>query len=348
MRPESTEPLSGPSAVEPVGHPSADGAPAEAAEAAEAALTPIAALPVAAVARRLGVAPATLRTWARRYDLGPSAHAAGAHRRYGPSDVARLETMRRLTMDGVPPAEAARIARTDPPQQPSGAGPLPDREGRMRRGAPGGRVLAMPGADAVVRGLGRAAMALDSRTVTATVRQQLSRHGTVHTWDHVLRPVLAAAGARWASTGEGVEVEHLLSDCVTATLREVAETAPERSGARPVLLAGAPEEQHALPLHAVAAGLAERGVASRVLGPSMPTPALAASVRRTGAAALFIWAQWRGTAASVVVEDLPLTRPPTALVVGGPGWTATELPERVSMARDLSDAVDLVSRAAGA
>ena len=34
-------------------------------------------LTVAAVARRLGVAPATLRTWARRYGLGPSDHPPG-------------------------------------------------------------------------------------------------------------------------------------------------------------------------------------------------------------------------------------------------------------------------------
>src|SRR4051794_13477628 len=68
------------------------------------------ALTVAAVARRLGVAPATLRTWDRRYSLGPSGHTAGAHRRYPPSDVERLTLMRRLTLDGVPPAEAARVA----------------------------------------------------------------------------------------------------------------------------------------------------------------------------------------------------------------------------------------------
>jgi transposase-like protein len=35
-------------------------------------------LTVAAVASRLGVAPATLRTWDRRYGLGPSEHTAGA------------------------------------------------------------------------------------------------------------------------------------------------------------------------------------------------------------------------------------------------------------------------------
>src|SRR5512133_1028860 len=72
--------------------------------------TPPPMLTVAAVARRLGVAPSTLRTWDRRYDLGPSAHTAGSHRRYSPDDLARLVIMRRLTLEGVPPSDAARIA----------------------------------------------------------------------------------------------------------------------------------------------------------------------------------------------------------------------------------------------
>lgn len=67
-------------------------------------------LAVAAVARRLGVAPATLRTWDRRYGLGPSAHAAGAHRRYSEDDIARLMVMRRLALEGVAPVDAARAA----------------------------------------------------------------------------------------------------------------------------------------------------------------------------------------------------------------------------------------------
>ncbi|MEP7766094.1 MerR family transcriptional regulator [Sanguibacter sp. 25GB23B1] len=67
-------------------------------------------LAVAAVARRLGVAPATLRTWDRRYGLGPSGHSAGAHRRYSDDDVARLMVMRRLALDGVAPVDAARSA----------------------------------------------------------------------------------------------------------------------------------------------------------------------------------------------------------------------------------------------
>src|ERR687886_74818 len=85
-------------------------------------------LTVAAAPPPRGAPPPPLRTGPRRYDLGPSAHTAGSHRRYGPQDLARLVVMRRLTLEGVPPAEAARVALAaprDPPPAgvPLGAGP---------------------------------------------------------------------------------------------------------------------------------------------------------------------------------------------------------------------------------
>lgn len=294
-------------------------------------------LPVSAVARRLGVAPATLRTWDLRYGLGPSSHEAGAHRRYLPEDVARLETMRRLTLEGVSPADAAKLAR-------EGSAP-PARTGS--RGGPGGRILALPGAEDVARGVGRAAMALDARTVTATVRRELREHGVLPTWEHVIVPILIAVGERWAATGEGVEVEHLLAECIGVALREVAETAHEPLGGRPVLLACAPDEQHALPLHALAAALAERGIGARTLGPALPADALEAAVRRTGPALLFLWSQLPGTADPSVLGELPTMRPPTAVLVGGPGWAGRALPDRVAVAPSLPAALDLVQRAVG-
>ena len=308
-------------------------------------------LTVAAVAHRLGVAPATLRTWDRRYGLGPSQHRAGTHRRYGPGDVLRLQTMRRLTLEGVPPAEAARVTLGEP-LLPSAApsGPLPDRSGRLgaRPGGPGGRVLALPGADAAVRGLGCAAMALDAASVTGMLRAQIAANGVLHTWDHVLRPVLIAVGAKWAATGEGVEVEHMLSDCAAVALRATGDGVVEPPGRRPILLACAPDEQHALPLHALGAGLAERGIAVRTLGPAMPAAALEAAVRRTGPAALFVWSQVRGSADVRVLETLPVTRPATVVLVGGPGWVPEQLPARVGLAHDLQHAVQLVEQALGA
>ncbi len=316
-----------------------------------------ASLTVSAVAHRLGIAPATLRTWDRRYGLGPGAHVAGAHRRYTKADLARLQTMRLLTLEGIPPAEAARVALGRPVGQPGDgpAGdqpvePMPDRAGALapRRGGPGGRTLALPGADDTVRGLGRAAMALDAPAMTTMLREQVRRHGVLHTWDHVLRPVLIAVGDRWAATGEGVEVEHLLSDCAATALRAIGAGLAEHPDRRPVLLACAPDEAHALPLHALAGGLAERGIASRTLGPALPGDALTAAVRRIGPAALFLWSQLGGTGSERALAELPVTRPATVVLVGGPGWSLPRLPQRVGVATDLPHAVALVEQALGA
>jgi DNA-binding transcriptional MerR regulator len=173
---------------------------------------------VAAVARRLGVAPATLRTWDRRYGLGPTLHSAGSHRRYSRPDIARLETMRRLVLDGVPPADAARLAVDRVSRPGTEDGPPPGPSGRLgpldgvRPGGPGGRVLALPGGTAESRGLARAAMALDAGSIRVAVDRAVAEHGVIPTWTELLCPVLVAVGERWAATGEGVEVEHLRAE----------------------------------------------------------------------------------------------------------------------------------------
>jgi len=91
-------------------------------------------LAVAAVAKRLGVAPATLRTWDRRYGLGPSGRTAGSHRRYTPDDVARLLVMRRLITEGYAPVDAAKQAKAAGADE---LGAVADAEGLPQSGAPG-------------------------------------------------------------------------------------------------------------------------------------------------------------------------------------------------------------------
>lgn len=65
-------------------------------------------LSVAMVAAKLGVATSTLRTWERRYGLGPSARTTGSHRRYTALDVARLAHMRELVSRGYSACDAAQ------------------------------------------------------------------------------------------------------------------------------------------------------------------------------------------------------------------------------------------------
>ena len=58
-----------------------------------------------------GMPQSTLRTWERRYGLGPSARTAGGHRRYSAADLDRLRLMCRLLRLGAPTAAAALRAR---------------------------------------------------------------------------------------------------------------------------------------------------------------------------------------------------------------------------------------------
>ena len=292
--------------------------------------TPV--LTVAALARRLGVAPATLRTWDRRYGLGPSGHAAGSHRRYTATDVQRLELMRRLTREGVLPGEAARIALAADPA----ATDVVQAEAE--------RVVPLDDTDATVRGLVKAAQALDSAAIDRTMTDALRTHGVLWTWDALIAPSLIAVGERWGTSGGGVDVEHLLADCVLRALCSATPAIADPRNARPVLLACAPEELHSLPLHAVAAALAERGIESRVLGPRVPTAALTAAVRRAGASAVFIWAHAAAVADPEQVAAVPVMRPPVAVVVGGPGWADGPTPAATRVGQ-LSEAVTVLQRA---
>jgi DNA-binding transcriptional MerR regulator len=420
-------------------------------------------LTVAAVARRLGVAPSTLRTWDRRYGLGPSAHTAGSHRRYSPEDVRRLTVMRGLTLEGVPPAEAAQIAMSSagdtspapppaaaplaPPTLPAGsepAAPVVDRPSDPRSGlgdaavpglsarpslldrswpgsplgpsaslgpsspldrpsppfprdpqapappvpfstrpprwagplpldtmigdplggpvaesvgaqlpeplgpvghgsgrAGGGRVLSLPEASPRARGLARAAMCLDTHETLRLLRDALATVGAVGTWETLVLPVLQGLGERWRATGENVEVEHCFSEAAMAAFRGVSALQNRPHNVRPVLLGCAEGDFHSLPLHALAAALAEQGVGVRMLGVGVPPDALVSAVRRIGPAVVFLFARMPA-ASTEVLADLPRQRPAPRLVVGGPGWAAADLPDPVSRVETLREAVAAV------
>lgn len=326
-------------------------------------------LTVAAVARRLGIAPSTLRTWDRRYGVGPGGHEPGRHRRYAADDVARLELMQHALLRGVSPVDAAEYARTarlprpdadgprrlpagpgtpagpdEPdPDEPDAGGPLllTDASGDGRaatRVRVGGRALRLPGAGRTARGLGRAALALDAATIRTLLEESIEADGIVETWDSVARPVLSAVAQRWADTGAGIEIEHLISECVIAVFGRHAAEAPPARNPRPVLLAGMPGEYHTLPLVALAATLADRYVESRSLGSNLPSDALVAAIRRTAPAAVVLWSQLPPSADLGLLRSLPRTRPRFRTFVAGPGWAGKELPPRVGVFGSLTDA----------
>ena len=286
-------------------------------------------LTVAAVARRIGVAPATLRTWDRRYGLGPSAHESGEHRRYCPADLARLTLMRRLITSGVSPCDAAAQARSH--------------KGTIN--------LETIVTDYVVReelvtALHKAAKGLDKKFIEAALRKDLAQYGVEQSWSEVIVPLLLIVGNEWEASGDGIEVEHLLTEVLKGILREHVEDIKKPVNAHPVLLASVGEEVHSLALHALAAALAERKIETYFLGARTPLEALSAMITRSAPPAVFLWAQLSKNADPKFFNDIPAIRPMPRMVLGGPGWSHIDCKD-VSVVHDISDAVAEIERAVG-
>ncbi|MGV9938539.1 MerR family transcriptional regulator [Streptomyces sp. NPDC003401] len=340
-------------------------------DARGAAQAPDAGITTGLLARRLGVSPTTLRSWDRRYGLGPAVRDEGRHRRWTPEDVATVQEMCRLTASGVPPAEAARIAR----QGPSAGAPLgtalpaspaadPPRETERPAAVPappaahheGGAPSGHPRQACV--GLARAAVRLDAAAVQERLTDAVGTYGLVGAWEKVMVPSLRAVGRRWESSGDRyIEVEHLLSWHISATLRHVYVTSTLRHaphGTPPVLLACLPGEQHTLPIEALSAALAERGVPALVLGAAVPSETVVAAVQRVGPVAVALWSQSRSTASLPLARHIAATRwgvrgarTQSLVMLCGPGWSRPAEPGLTCPA-GLGTAVRMLSSAGSA
>jgi len=287
-------------------------------------------LSVSAVARRLGVAPATLRTWARRYGIGPSEHEAGLHRKYCPSDLAKLTVMRRLISAGVAPADAAEQAKAH-----EGEVIIEEFTSLCRE------------CDETINAIFNAAEALDSLFVETMLRNEISENGIISAWQEVFVPVLIQVGAAWEKSGKGIEVEHMLTEILKRVLRESTSEIVVPFNTRPVLLASVGEELHSLALHALAAALAERGIETHFLGARTPVEAISSMVSRFAPPAVFLWAQLPVNGDPKFVTALPAVRPAPRVIIGGPGLNPDKC-HNAHFVGSLALAVDEIALAVGA
>jgi DNA-binding transcriptional MerR regulator len=287
-------------------------------------------LTVAAVARQIGVAPATLRTWDRRYGLGPSEHIDGEHRRYSPADVAQLTTMRRLIVAGVAPAEAAEQAKNF-----KGVIKVKKivREFEVR--------------EDVVDALYKALQSFDKAFVEETLAHEIAEYGVEGAWADVIVPTLFLIGQDWENDQKGIEVEHLFSEILKRAMHNRVVELKKPVNSRPVLLAAVGEELHSLPVYALAAALCDRNIQTYVLGARTPLEALSAMVSRCAPPAIFLWAQLPKNAEEKYWREIPSIRPAPRIVVGGAGWDSIECSE-VIRAEGLEHACDEIEQALGA
>ena len=246
------------------------------------------------VARHLGIAESTLRSWHRRYNIGPHGREPGRYRRYSEADVARLRRMLELIKLGMLASDAARIVEAGEPEAVS--------------------------AERDVADLVAAARAADSERCGVVLDNIMTRRGVVEAWETVCRPALAIVDAEQRDDPDCMDIEHALSWAMLGALHRVPRP-PIAPGTRAVLLACVESEHHTLPLAALTAALATYRIPVRMLGAATPTQSLVRAVRDVGPAAVVLWSQRPDTAGLRVLQALmPF---PLRLLAAGPGWPAT-------------------------
>lgn len=282
-----------------------------------------------AVARRLGISPSTLRTWNHRYGIGPSQLRPGDHRRYSETDIAQLAEMQRLLAAGIPPNAAAEIA-IHGPDAGQGASEIvaveTDREHPCRS----------------VRGLERAAMRLDADALIQAFDASLQARGPLATWHTLCRPVLRRIERRVIEVGDCMDVEAVLTWAMLASLHRLP---PRSSAHHPVaLLACMQGEQHSLVLEVLHATLVGRGIACRILGPSVADSALLGALGRTRPAVVVLSSQQSHTARPRMLSQVASVVP--QVIAAGPGWSpSTVVPANVRYLDDLQLALDAIDMA---
>lgn len=157
-------------------------------------------LSVAAVAVKLGVSASTLRTWERRYGLGPSHRPSGAHRRYSSEDVALLRRMVDMIHSGVSPSEAAKRLLS------AGTAVMP-----LDHATP-------PTVDDILR----SAAAGDLVGLENLLAIAIAANGLVHTWADLLEPALDRTYSSEEGQKPGYAPSAMLSVAVLRALAQLS------------------------------------------------------------------------------------------------------------------------------
>ncbi|PJJ56151.1 MerR-like DNA binding protein [Mumia flava] len=267
---------------------------------------------VGAVADRLGIATPTLRTWERRYGIGPSQRTSGGHRRYSETDIRRVQMMNRIVSSGVPAQSAARVALSLDP-----AGLLAALDSDEPGASRPAHVLATP-AESRER-IEAAACELDVVGLSDLLSDTMREWGVIGGWVNVLAPSLAHLDLQVAVGAAGEEVRRLARDRVESELRSLSRGFGARfTGVRPVVLTSVEPERESLTLLALEAALAAKGVAAVNLGCAITPGALGAAVGRLAPAAVYVWSMTEDVDwLDAVVADAP---PTTSFLLGGEGW----------------------------
>lgn len=243
-------------------------------------------LNIAALSRRTGVAPDTLRKWEQRYQILLPRRTAGGQRRYDERDVARVEWLCERLREGYRIGEAATLLGTTP-------------------------VTTTRTSEDHLRTILAAVDAGDAAQIGLLVDQAFALYGVDDTLEKILRPLLESVGERWKCGDLTVAEEHLVTEAVRSRLGHLL--ADAGGGVRgTAVLACPPGERHELGLMMLAIALRRDGWKVTYLGADMPLADAAELAGRQSARVLGISVTTASLAELPAVENVQI-------VLGGTG-----------------------------
>ncbi len=250
---------------------------------------------IKAAAERVGVSPATLRAWERRYGLPSPARTEAGYRLYSPDDVRVLRRVADLVRGGTPASLAAEEALS----RPTAPGPTPP--------------------DGATGELLRAAADLDAATAARVLDRVFGAHSFETAIDDWVLPSLTALGEAWADGTVSVAGEHLVANAVMRRLAQAYEAAAgPRTGPR-VLIGTGPGTRHELGLFAFAVAARRQGLNTDYLGADLPVDEWQTALLDPDVVAVVI--SMPGTADVAPVEHVAAAAarrdPPVLVAVGG-------------------------------
>jgi MerR family transcriptional regulator, light-induced transcriptional regulator len=212
------------------------------------------------LSRRVGVTPEVLRAWERRYGILSPTRTEGGFRLYGEGDERRIRRMLQHLEQGLSAAEAARLARADPPVRLDPAAGTDDGGGA-------------PTAAALGEQLRHALDGFDDIGAHSVLDRLLGSYPLESVLRDAVLPYLHELGERWAHAEASVAQEHFASALLRGRLLALARGWGRGRGPH-ALLACVPGDQHDLGLICFGLALRAHGWRITYLGADTPLPTL--------------------------------------------------------------------------
>jgi DNA-binding transcriptional MerR regulator len=230
---------------------------------------------MAAVVKKTGILPDTIRAWERRYALVTPLREPSGLRAYSDADVARLELARDATRLGhairhVAALDNAELAGLIAAAASKGAASeASSLETVIERAIDATRVYDFQGAQ---RTLAAASLALSSDEFAL----------------HVVAPLLRRIGDDWADGKLDIAQEHAISQIVRSLAGGLIMQGSTGEGRDTVVFATPPGELHEFGIVIGAILASGRGLSARLLGPSLPAIDVAQATKKLKARAVIV------------------------------------------------------------